>query len=295
MRSAQQILDLILTLAAHDERIRAVAMNGSRVNPNCPVDLFQDFDIVYLVNDMASFIQNPNWVDVFGERIIMQTPDQMSSPHLTQIDRYAYLMLFADGNRIDLTLVPIDNRAQYCRADSLTVILLDKDQALPDIPLPSDKDYWVKRPTPEAYAACCNEFWWVSTYVAKGLWRNELLYAQDHMNMYVRPMLIQMLEWHVGFQTDFKVSVGKNAKYLEQYMPASSWKALLATFAEGSYSKMWASLFAMGELFRSTALAVGNRLNVIYNHEEDERVTQYLRHVHQLPPDAEQFSSTYHS
>jgi aminoglycoside 6-adenylyltransferase len=40
MRSAQIIRDLILTFTKHDDNIRAVVMNGSRVNPNAPQDPF---------------------------------------------------------------------------------------------------------------------------------------------------------------------------------------------------------------------------------------------------------------
>lgn len=47
MRSEQEILDLILNTAQADERIRAVVMNGSRVNPNAPRDPFQDYDVIY--------------------------------------------------------------------------------------------------------------------------------------------------------------------------------------------------------------------------------------------------------
>ena len=47
MRSEQEMLELIVNTARHDDRIRAVIMNGSRANPNAPRDFFQDFDIVY--------------------------------------------------------------------------------------------------------------------------------------------------------------------------------------------------------------------------------------------------------
>lgn len=55
MRTEKQILDLVLKVANQDKRVRAVCMNGSRTNPNVPKDAFQDFDIVYLVDDMESF------------------------------------------------------------------------------------------------------------------------------------------------------------------------------------------------------------------------------------------------
>ena len=72
MRSEQEMLDLILGVARQDERIRAVWMNGSRANPRAPRDIFQDYDIAYLVDDMSSFLKDHSWVDVFGERLIMQ-------------------------------------------------------------------------------------------------------------------------------------------------------------------------------------------------------------------------------
>ncbi|MBM7587447.1 aminoglycoside 6-adenylyltransferase [Bacillus pakistanensis] len=215
MRTEKEMMELVLTYAKNDDRIRAVGLNGSRTNPNVPKDMFQDFDIVYLVTDMDSFIEDPNWVDVFGERIIMQTPENMSMFPPELGERFSYLMLFEDGNRIDLILVPFEEKERYRKEDKLTIILMDKDCCLPDVPPPTDEDYWVTRPSFEFFKDCCNEFWWVTTYVAKGLWRREILYAQEHLNNFVRPMLIKMLEWKVGIETDYSVSVGKCGKYLE--------------------------------------------------------------------------------
>ncbi|UHA74674.1 aminoglycoside 6-adenylyltransferase [Paenibacillus sp. 481] len=288
MRSEQEIIQLALRVAAQDERIRAVAMNGSRTNQNVPKDRFQDFDIVYLVTDVASFIRDPKWIDVFGERLMMQTPEAMSMFPAELGGRFAYLMQFTDGNRIDLMLIPVAETDEYCHEDKLTVILMDKDHSLPPIPAPTDEDYWVKRPSAEWFADCCNEFWWVSMYVAKGLWRKELLYAQDQLNQIVRPMLIKMLEWRVGIETDFSVSIGKSGKYIEKYVPEAIWNELLSTYANGSYADTWRALFAMGNLFRSTAAVVAEQLGYDYDRAEDERVTAYLRHVEQLPPTATQ-------
>ncbi|GHH99076.1 aminoglycoside 6-adenylyltransferase [Neobacillus kokaensis] len=283
MRSEQVMFDLILNVAKKDKRIRAVAMNGSRTNSNAPKDLFQDFDIVYLVTEMDSFIQDEKWIDIFGERIIMQTPEKHSS---SSIKRYPYLMLFSDGNRIDLTLIPINKKDEYLQEDKLTVILLDKDDSLPMISPPTDEDYWVKHPTAEEFLNCCNEFWWVATYVAKGLWRKEILYAMDHLNNCVRPMLLKMLEWQVGIQNDFAVSIGKSGKLLQKFLPEGTWEELLSTFPEGNEQSVWNALFAMINLFRSTANFVAESLNFEYQDEDDQRVTKYLIRVKQLHPNA---------
>ena len=47
---------------------------------------------------------------------------------------------------------------------------------------PNAKRYWTAPPSEEEFAASCNEFWWVSIYVVKGICRKQLIYATDHLN-----------------------------------------------------------------------------------------------------------------
>ncbi|MGE7609808.1 aminoglycoside 6-adenylyltransferase [Peribacillus frigoritolerans] len=285
MRTEKEMMDLILKVAMNDTGIRAVGMNGSRVNANVPKDLFQDYDIVYLVTDMDSFISDPSWINVFGEQLIMQTPEAMSMFPPELGGRFSYLMQFSDGNRIDLLLVPVNEKDVYCKEDKLTKILLDKDNQLPPISEPTDEDYWVKRPTAEFFDDCCNEFWWVSNYVAKGLWREEFLYVQEHLNN-VKEMLIQMLEWQVGIQTDFLVSVGKNGKYLDNFLSQKSWQELLSTYNNGNYEDCWRALFSMCDLFSSTAEYVSKNLKFHYQKARYSKVYDHLKHIKSLPRDA---------
>ena len=107
MRSEQEMLELILSTAENDDRIRAVIMNGSRTNPNARRDVFQDFDIAYLVTDVDSFRNDHAWINRFGELMILQMPEAMKDPPPMNDERFSYLMQFTDGNRIDLTLFPI--------------------------------------------------------------------------------------------------------------------------------------------------------------------------------------------
>ena len=50
------MFDLILSVAKNDVRVRAVILNGSRVNNKIVKDDLQDFDIVFLVEEFDSFI-----------------------------------------------------------------------------------------------------------------------------------------------------------------------------------------------------------------------------------------------
>lgn len=287
IRTEQEMMDLVLNVASTDERIRAVGMEGSRTNPNVPNDIFQDYDIVYFVNDMQSFIENPEWVDVFGKRIIMQTPEnsELFPPELD--GNFSYLMLFTDGNRIDLTICPITYIDKWVTLDKLVKVLLDKDGLIPTLPDSTDRDYWVKKPSQKSFEDCCNEFWWVSTYVAKGLWRNEILYAHDHLQL-VRKMLLQMIEWKVGVETNFSVSIGKNGKYLDRYLDDKTWYELLKTYPTAETNEIWKALQMMTALFDEVSLEVANQSQFNYPPFDTSIVKAYLEHVSHLPADAKE-------
>lgn len=285
MRSEEELLALILDTARCDERIRAVIMNGSRANPNAPRDRFQDFDIVYLVADAGPFKHNLAWIERFGELMILQLPDEMDDPPPGANAGFAYLMQFSDGNRIDLGIYPISMLDEIDR-DSLSVLLLDKDGLVKPFPPPNEADYLPKPPTAKAFADCCNEFWWVCPYVAKGLWREELLYARHMLDPLVRDELMKMLTWHIGVQTQFSINPGKLGKYFQRYLAPELWDMLLKTYAGPGYEDTWEALFTMGDLFRSAALPVAEHFGFEYPAGDGERVRAHLRHVRSLPRDA---------
>jgi len=117
MRSEEEMLDLIIGTAHEDDRIRAVYMNGSRTNPNAPKDIFQDYDIVYVVTETASFLEDGQWINKFGDLLIKQEPDlydQLAGKDMEFSRSYGYLMLFTDGNRIDLHIETKENMMQGC-------------------------------------------------------------------------------------------------------------------------------------------------------------------------------------
>lgn len=285
MRSEQEMLDLIINTARDDDRIRAVILNGSRVNPNAPKDCFQDFDVVYFVTDMAPFIRNLEWIRRFGELMILQLPEDMRDPPPSMDDGYGYLMQFADGNRIDLGFYPLAKIPEKIQ-DSLTVVLLDKDGIVPTLPPADESGYLPKPPTARQFADCCNEFWWVSAYVAKGLWREELPYARQMLDLYTREQLTKMLIWHIGVKTGFAVNPGKCGKYFQKLLEPELWEMLLKTYADGSTERTWDALFAMSDLFRTAALTVARHFGFHYNETEERNMTAHLHHVRALPQDA---------
>ncbi|HWO74432.1 MAG TPA: aminoglycoside 6-adenylyltransferase [Bacillus sp. (in: firmicutes)] len=290
MRSDKEMFDLIIGVAEKDERIRAVYMNGSRTNPNVPKDIFQDYDIVYVVNETGSFLKDMNWIHVFGDLLIIQEPDKNNKLLGKEMDfdrSYTYLMLFTDGNRIDLHIETIEAMLEGYGSDKLTIPLLDKDNILPRIGAPTDIDYHVKKPTEAEFIICCNEFWWCLQNVAKGIWRDELPYAKLMFEYTSKAMLDCVVSWWIGMKHDFRVSPGKLGKYFKKFLPEHYWEMYKKTYSDSHYDNMWASIFVACDLFRKLAKEIAENLSFTYPIADDTNMMKYLKRVRELPADAE--------
>lgn len=286
MRTEKEMYDLILNIANNDERIRAVYLNGSRTNPNVPKDIFQDYDVVYVVNETNPFIDDKAWIEQFGEVLYMQYPDEHPDYPSDKENFYGWLMQFTDGNRIDLHVETISHAQENIMNDSLCKVLLDKDNCLPQLPPSSDKNYWVAKPTLAQYLCTCSEFWWCLNSVAKGLWREEIPFVQDMLNFVVRKQLEKMLSWKIGVQTDFSVSVGKSAKYMYKWLSSQEWEKYLQTYCGADINSIWQSVEIMCSLFKETAECVAEKLNFPFNDTETANGMYFLKTVKDLPKDA---------
>ena len=126
MRAEAEMLDVILK-TAETLQVEAVAMSGSRTNPKTLKDEFQDYDVVYLVENFEELISDLSWIDQFGKRIIEQ---EVRLGH-----RRLFLMLFEDGNRIDLTLCPKDYIQEWIDSEAGFTVL-EKIQSIYLNPIP---------------------------------------------------------------------------------------------------------------------------------------------------------------
>ncbi len=158
MRTDTEMMDLILQMAEYSSKSKQWPY-PDRGLTQAPKDEFQDYDVVYIVENLEDLISDLSWLDQFGKRIIEQ--------EVTLGHRRLYLMLFEDGNRIDLTLCPKEHIQEWVDSEADFRVLKD-DKGLFDSYIPSPKRYWTAPPTEEEFAVSCNEFWWVSAYVVKG-------------------------------------------------------------------------------------------------------------------------------
>ncbi|MFV0561422.1 MAG: aminoglycoside 6-adenylyltransferase [Enterococcus sp.] len=281
-RSEGEMNELIIQVAKAQSEVVAIGMNGSRANPHAPKDIFQDFDIVYVVKDMERLVKERDWLDQFGERLLMQVPTDMELFETNSKDeRVTFLMLFTDGNRIDLTLCPYSEVDHWLSEDRIIKILDDPHQFLPKIWPPTDKDYWIKTPTKKLFADCCNEFFWVSTYVVKGLCRQEFLYAQDHLFSNCQMELLRLLSWQIGEKRHYNLNLGKSYKYLPNYLSEAENQQLLALRSFDSYESLWRSLIRTQEWFHQTAASYAFSRGFFYDGKTAEAIIEYTHEWYQ--------------
>ncbi len=286
MRSEEEMMAIIMDFVAADPNIRVAALMGSRENPTVERDIFQDYDIGCYVENVDAYKTDRTFFEHFGEIMIMQIPEDMDDPPPANDGHYGFLMQFTDGNRIDLGFAPIESLSE--KQESLTKVLIDKDGIVGDLPLPSDKDFLPEEPTEKSFDERCNEFWWVCPYVAKALWREELIQSKSLIEEVLRPQLMKMLTCYFGIKTGFKKAPGKGAKYIKSALEPELWLKLEGTYVDSMFENTWESLFTMVDLFRTVSQYVANTYGFGYPEEDDRRVTEHLRHVRQLPKDAKE-------
>lgn len=263
-RSEAQMLRLILQ-TAKTLQVEAVAMSGSRTNPKAPKDEFQDYDVVYVVDDLDNLTSDLSWLDQFGKRMIEQ--------HNVLDHRHLYLMLFEDGNRIDLTLCPKDHIQEWVDSEAGFTVLEDK-KGLFEPYFPSPQRYWTSPASAIEFDKACNEFWWVSAYVIKGICRKQAIYATDHLYGICQQELLKVLAWRVAADKG-TIDIGKNYKYLFNYLPAEKEKEFSALLDFSSVEKLTQSLFATMQLFHQEAQILAQMMGFDYDKEVAEKMIQY--------------------
>lgn len=264
MKTEIEMMELIVQIA-ETLQVEAVALSGSRTTPDSPKDEFQDYDVVYIVENLEELISDLSWLDQFGNRLIEQ--------HNVLEHRHLHLMLFEDGNRIDLTLCPKEHFQEWVDSESGFRVLKD-NKGLFEAYLPNPKRYWTVLSSEEEFVASCNEFWWVSAYVVKGIRRNQLVYATDHLYGICQQELLKVLAWQVASNRG-TVDTGKNYKYLFHYLPAEKEKEFSELLDLSSKEKISQSLFATMQLFHQEAQRLAQKMGFDYDKEVAEKMIEY--------------------
>lgn len=280
------VLARIVGWTSADDRVRAALLTSTRANPRAALDVLSDYDVVLLVSDVASMTRDLSWADTFGVPLLRVRDVTREFGLPVQND----MLLYEDGTKIDYTLWPLELVARIAEEGALPEdfdggyrVLLDKDGLTRGWPAPSHTAYIPAKPSAAEFQALFEEFWWVATYVAKNLWRGELLTARVLLDQELTYLvLLRLLVWRIEIDNGWAVQPGFFARGMQRHLDRATWEELLALWSGTGYDETWASLDRAIALFRRVAAGVARDLGYRYPDDLDRRMSGYLQQIRQM-------------
>ena len=281
----EEVIAKIVAWAAAQAPVRLVLLTSSRANPVAARDLLSDYDIDLVVTDPRLYAGS-EWLRGYGEPLL-QVRDSAEEFGLWHDN---CMVLYADGTKIDYrlwtqALIERIGAAQSLppSLDSGYRVLLDKDGATYGWPDPTHTAYIPAKPTEADYRALIEEFWFVATYVAKYLWRDEFIPVKVIFDYELKYLLLRrLLEWRVEIDRGWSVQPGFFGRGLQRYMDPALWAQFEATYTGPDRGENWQAFFATLDLFRRLAKSVARDLGYVYPEELDTRMTRYLEQIKAL-------------
>lgn len=277
------VLARTLRWTSAEDGVRAVLLTSSRVTPNAPRDLLSDYDVVLLVRDVDPFVEDEAWLTRFGVPLLRVRDGETDF----DLSKRNTMVFYADGTKIDYSIWPAALSERIAARGTLPQefdggyrVLLDKDGVTDGWPAPTHRAYVPAKPTAEAFQSLVEEFWFVATYVAKNLWRDEFLPMKTIFDYELKYLIVRrFLEWRIEIDHGWTVQPGFFGRGLQRYLDAATWTAFEGTYVGSDRAENWAALWQTISLFRRLATGIARDLGLTYPQALDDQMMDYLRQI----------------
>ena len=267
------------------ENIRVVILTSTRTNPNASVDALSDYDIELFVRDLDPFLEGDEWLAAFGD-VMAREPYR---PFLNETVVWR-LVLFRDAPRIDFAIQLVEELEKEVNAPTLDAsydigydVLVDKDGMAKGLKPPTYTAYRTAPPTESEYEELVHTFWFNITYVAKGLYRDEVFFAKQMLDGLLHHHYLKTaLAWYIGMQNNWKTNPGAFGRWFKKQLDPQIWSDVEATFAGVDFEENWKAMFRIAEIFGRLTSEVGANLGYTYPIEVDRDVTEFLNDVRHM-------------
>jgi aminoglycoside 6-adenylyltransferase len=283
---ADTTIDRLARWAEGRENVRSLIVTSTRGIPGAHVDAYSDFDVIAVVDDVRSMVDDTAWQAHFGE-VLISYWDPLDVDPSTGAEWVGNVTNYVNGLKIDFNLWSPQHYTDvttgpdpYAEFDAGYRVLVDKDGLTTDLPAPTFTSYLPQRPDEATYLRLITDFLIGVPYVAKGLLRDQLLPTKWVLDFDMRfNYLVPMLEWRVECDHDWSLKTGNLGNGLKAHLPADVWSALEMTFTGADPEANWTALFDMIELFGRVAHEVGGLLDYTYPEDLIARVTDHARRM----------------
>jgi aminoglycoside 6-adenylyltransferase len=296
--SKDRIVQQLFQWGTGQEDLRAILWTSSRTNPSALVDVFSDYDIILVVEDINPYYEDESWLEDFG-RVLVLYRDPLRLESGCQC--FARITQYEDGLKIDFGVWPIELlrkiAADPVLPDFLDVgycVILDKDGLAAGLRQPSYRAFIPSPPAGTFFQETIEEFFHEATYVVKHLWRDDLIAAKYNLDFMMKyDLLRRMMEWQMEFDHGWSVKLGAYGRGLKKWIRSEIWVEFENTFTGANIADNWIALFRTVDLFRKVALDVATHLGYEYLHDLDRRTVTYLHSVEHLDRQAEVFPENF--
>ena len=285
-KRAADVIHRLVQWADSQPLVRTMVLTSSRANDRAPIDILSDYDVILVVSEIRPFSHDESWLHDFGKVLVLFR----DKGQLYGLRTHNRLVLYEDGTKIDYTVWPIALlrriRDEPRLPNVLDVgyrVLLDKDDLAHGLKPPTYTAHIPERPTEKEFQALVEEFWWETVYVAKNLWRDELIHAKYNLDFVMKWQLLRrLLEWRIEVDHNWSWKPGVAGRGLKKLLDSETWGELASTYVGEDLEENWDALFKTTGLFRRIAIEVGDALGYGYLDDLDEQVTSYLQSIRSL-------------
>lgn len=283
----EEVLAKLIAWGNAHPAIRAMILTSSLARPGGPVDLLSDFDLILAVSDPAQFVRNGPWLNHYGQPMVRWG----DSSELLGETTHFHGVIYEDYAKIDYTIWPAALLERIALEETLPEeldegyrILLDKEGSTARWKKPTHRAFIPAKPTEAEFLAFIEEFWWSASYVAKSLWRDEMVFAHWLLEQEIKiELLRRLLEWRIEMDHDWSLRPGVNGRGLKTHLPLKIWSDFADTYVGMEREENWDALYRSVHLFRRVAIEVADTLGFTYPQALDDRMRSYLNALRELP------------
>lgn len=279
-----RVIQQLVQWAERQPLVCAVILTSSRAIPHAHTDAFSDYDVILVLREIKSFYDDRGWLETFGSVLALYRDPLIIDRGL---ERSVYVTQYESGLKIDFSLWPVELLKRIASEPALPPefdagyqVLLDKTHLTEGLPPPTYSSYIPKPPTDAQYQTTMEEFFLDTTYVAKYLWRDDLIAAKHILDHSLKQeYLLRMLEWRIEIDHEWSVKPGPYGRGLKRWLPPDLWADLEDTYTGAALDSNWSALFRTIDLMRRVAIEVSHRLGYTYPENLERRVRRYLQTV----------------
>lgn len=241
-----EVMQKLCAFFEANDDLSVFGMNGSKINVNIPDDIFKDYDVVFFTTDVKKYSNDSSFLELFGTILIKTEPEtEPNHPEeMLKEKEYIYLVQYESGLRIDFQFRDISLLTSYLKEDSLTEIIADKEGRISTTILPSDSDYWLRKPTSESVLISITEFWWLIPNILKATLRDQLLLAEFYLDL-TRKELFQLIAWSIANEEGWDKNYGKELTLLLTYLSSEEKLRVMSLFNTGSVEQIYQATLEM--------------------------------------------------